>query len=526
MANWGGLRAHLGATSFKTGRLSLAARGRVWVLAAAIVGALCGGVWVQSQARWQAHLTQAQLTGMGVFDTLAHGAPLPPGVVMTRLNAADVVLAEAGAFGAISGLGPPVYLTRISLYPAGADRLEGARIGLVIASSDLVYPLADLRSRPEIPAAPASLAGGVARIMASYCSDPVVFAHIPANILAQPLAGRQSSVGWWQVSAPNVWGCDAAPRDLRLPALFVLVVMLGSVLVQVQDTVSGFRSFARALATRRRVDAPMAYDADGPAELHDIIMAVNTHLAAERVALDNRVMVLSGVSHDLGTPATRLRLRSALIEDPDLRARIETDIDRMTGMIDSVLTYTRAEMSDEPPRPLSLSALAEAVVDDYQDMGRPVSMAPPVPLSIGRSRSLFQGRAGVGHIAPAAPHQIIVSARPQALHRALTNLIDNALKYGKRAVISCGADAETAWLSVEDEGSALTADQIAGLTAPFQRGANAGQVPGVGLGLSIVQSIAESHGGDLRFELGRQGLRAVLRITRQPQGPEAAFGQI
>lgn len=86
-------------------------------------------------------------------------------------------------------------------------------------------------------------------------------------------------------------------------------------------------------------------------------------------------MVLSAVSHDLGTPATRARLRIALIEDEELREKLERDIDQMTHMIDSILNYTRSELSAERPRRLSLRALISAIVDDYQDLGHPVTLA-------------------------------------------------------------------------------------------------------------------------------------------------------
>jgi signal transduction histidine kinase len=107
-----------------------------------------------------------------------------------------------------------------------------------------------------------------------------------------------------------------------------------------------------------------------------------------------------------------------------------------------------------------------------------------------------------------------VTARPILLQRALTNLVDNALKYGRRAVVRLEASAERAVITVEDEGSELTVAEIQEVLAPFQRGANSSAIDGFGLGLTIVATVAEQHGGTLRFDQGSQGLRASLDIQR------------
>ena len=100
------------------------------------------------------------------------------------------------------------------------------------------------------------------------------------------------------------------------------------------------------------------------------------------------------------------------------------------------------------------------------------------------------------------------------MRRAISNLIDNALKYGRRAAVSVEAVSGAAAVIIEDEGTSLSEVELDKLTGPFLRGENAGLVSGVGLGLTIVSTIARQHGGDLEFERVPQGLRAILKISR------------
>lgn len=131
------------------------------------------------------------------------------------------------------------------------------------------------------------------------------------------------------------------------------------------------------------------------------------------------------------------------------------------------------------------------------------------------AQALFSVRTGQGDPAGLADaRRVLVTARPVLLQRALTNLVDNALKFGRRAEVRLEASSERAVISVEDEGSELTVEDIEAVLAPFLRGANTEAIDGFGLGLTIVATVAEQHGGSLSFEQGCQGLCARLEILR------------
>jgi len=184
----------------------------------------------------------------------------------------------------------------------------------------------------------------------------------------------------------------------------------------------------------------------------------------------------------------------------------------MTGIIESVLTYTNAEMNAEAPRKLSLTSLVDAIVADYQDVGRPVKLQQGEDVIVQGGRSIFMSRQGQGFVP--SEHDIIVFARPVSLQRAITNLIENALKYGRRAHVSITATAQTATVVVEDEGTQTSAQDIEALMAPFQRGEDTATIDGHGLGLTIVATIAKLHGGSLVFEDVPRGVAARLEIQR------------
>ncbi|NBB96817.1 MAG: sensor histidine kinase [Alphaproteobacteria bacterium] len=465
----------------------------LWILAAMGAGVLAAWLWLSSTAAWRDHLDRAARTGRDLAASVLLGAPVPGDTRLVPLGRADP---PPGADAA--GMRSSARITALAFRQSRPDA-AGARLQVQVVSPTLQYPVADLSAAGAYDGMAA-----LSRSLARLCSDPVLFL-------------RADNGPWWRAESP-LWSCAAQPRDWRIAAFLLAGVALMALLSHAADMTAGFRDFARGLATRRRPGETADLALTGPDELRATITAVNGYLADERARLSRRAMVLSGVSHDLGTPATRLRLRAALIEDAALRARFEEDLDRMGAMIEEVLTFTRAEIAAEGVREFCLAALTEAVVDDYRDTGRPVGMTLAAPASMDTAQTVFAlGRPR--RMALPETRRLLFIGRPLALERALSNLIENALKYGRRADITLRADSARVVLEVQDAGRELDAESLRRLTDPFQRGDNTTDadgtpISGFGMGLSIVATIAAQHGGELEFEQRPDGLCARLVLPR------------
>jgi two-component system osmolarity sensor histidine kinase EnvZ len=145
-------------------------------------------------------------------------------------------------------------------------------------------------------------------------------------------------------------------------------------------------------------------------------------------------------------------------------------------------------------------------------VGRPVTLRKAKDVVLRGGKSIFMSRQGYGVVSN--DRDTVVYGRPVSLERAITNLIENALKYGRRATVSLEANAQSATILIEDEGSESSAAEIEKLLAPFQRGENTATIDGHGLGLTIVATIAKLHGGQLTFEDSATGVTARLAIQR------------
>ena len=207
----------------------------------------------------------------------------------------------------------------------------------------------------------------------------------------------------------------------------------------------------------------------------------------------SRTMMLSGISHDLRTPLTRLRLGLSMLDGEDVDPLL-SDVDEMQQLVDTFLDFARSDAGDslEPTVP---QALVRAVVADADRMGQAVSC------------SALSG--------PEEP----IAMRPLAIRRALDNLVSNALRYGNRAEVGVTVTDRALRFTVEDDGPGIPADQREDAVNPFVRldpARNQDKGSGVGLGLSIVSDIARTHGGVLRLgesdRLG--GLKAELVLAR------------
>jgi signal transduction histidine kinase len=235
---------------------------------------------------------------------------------------------------------------------------------------------------------------------------------------------------------------------------------------------------------------------NGPQEIAQLARALNRMGERIRGLLADRTRMLSAIGHDLRTPITRLRLRAEFIEDERTRLDILKDLDRMNRMVNSALTYIRDGLDSERAIPVDLPALLRTVADNFTDVGEQVS---------------YEGE-----------EHLSVCARPDMLVRAVENLVENALKYGSRAVVRSGrAEGDRIYIEVEDDGAGIAEDKRAQMLEPFVRGdAARNGAGGFGLGLSITASIAKAHGGDLELSTGRMGgllARLVLPAQEVPE---------
>lgn len=225
----------------------------------------------------------------------------------------------------------------------------------------------------------------------------------------------------------------------------------------------------------------------GPLEVRAAAQAFNAMQQRIRSSIEERERFLAAVSHDLKTPVTRLRLRSEMLEDEGLRERFVRDLDEVQGMLGSALDFLHGKAVDEACQPLDLDALLESVVDDYAELGADV-----------RLRLAKSGR---------------ISGRPQALRRALGNLIDNGLKYGGRVSVEVMQQENRLLIAVDDDGPGLPEAELEQVFEPFYRleSSRSRETGGVGLGLAIVRQIARRHGGDvLLSNRAGGGLRALF----------------
>ena len=204
--------------------------------------------------------------------------------------------------------------------------------------------------------------------------------------------------------------------------------------------------------------------------------------------VDQRTAMLAGVSHDLRTPLTRLKLELALIKGHDLSAA-KADITEMESMLEGYLAFARGEEGD-PPETIDLGDLI---------------------------RSACQAASERARFSYDLPDDILLRARALALKRAIANLANNAADHADHVWVSLLANEENVSITVEDDGPGIDEEQFEEALRPFGRldAARNQNVSGVGLGLSITRDAARAHGGRLALSrAARGGLRAEIILPR------------
>ncbi len=261
--------------------------------------------------------------------------------------------------------------------------------------------------------------------------------------------------------------------------------------------------FAVRLAIRPLADLANAADAldpnkktprlseTGPREVAHAALAFNA--MRDRIAhyLEERAQILAAISHDLQTPITRMKLRAEMAEDSVEKEKLVQDLAEIERLVHEGVAYARsAHGNTEKSSRVDIGSFIESLVYDYQDTGKAVTLTDRISGAI--------------------------VTRPHALRRILTNLIDNALKFGGTAEVSVQKDADGAVsIKVLDRGPGIPEDQLDAVLQPFfrlEQSRNRG-TGGTGLGLAIAQQLGLAIGGSLKLRnRDGGGLSAELLI--------------
>jgi signal transduction histidine kinase len=240
--------------------------------------------------------------------------------------------------------------------------------------------------------------------------------------------------------------------------------------------------------TGDRLEEPLSDT--GPQEIRRVARALNEMRSRVRHLVEQRTLMLAAVSHDLRTPVTRLRLRAEEIEPAELRQKILRDLGTMQSVIQSALWFLRGDAYCAQRVRVDMSSLLQTVCDGFVDMGGAVSFTGP-------------------------PH-LTVQGDPEQLTRAITNLVDNGLKFGNSVVVRLKAASSGIVVEVEDNGPGILDAEKKLATEPFYRGdasRNLADLDSFGLGLSVARSITEGHGGKLSLlDAEPGGLLAKLTL--------------
>lgn len=219
----------------------------------------------------------------------------------------------------------------------------------------------------------------------------------------------------------------------------------------------------------------------GPDDVRNLISAQNAMETRITALLDEKDVMLGAIGHDLKTPLAALRVRIESVEDDAERAKMAASIEDITATLDDILSLARIGRAGGAPEPVELASLVTSVVEEFEDMGNPVTLGdtPRTTLPV--------------HVT--------------WIRRALRNLIGNALRYGGSAHVEMLREGGSIILQVSDVGPGIPEDRIAEMMEPFIRGEASRNraTGGAGLGLTLARAIAEQHGGSLKLTNRSEG---------------------
>ena len=189
--------------------------------------------------------------------------------------------------------------------------------------------------------------------------------------------------------------------------------------------------------------------------------------------LNQRTEMLSGISHDLRTPLTRMKLQIAFIDDKDLAKKLTEDINEMEKMLNEYLQFTSSSYA-EKDETFNLTELLDQIITKYNNKNISQDLTP----------------------------RIYINGRKNLINRCLNNVIDNALKYASKVQIKLTKKNTSLFITIDDDGPGITKDEYDNVFKPFYK-INKGRADSkssVGLGLSIASDIIRSHGGNIELE--------------------------
>lgn len=291
------------------------------------------------------------------------------------------------------------------------------------------------------------------------------------------------------------------PRDrvtVSSPDIFILWMLGSSIILTavailfLRNQVRPIERLARASEAFGKGRAVPDFKPYGATEVRRAAQAFLTMRERIERHVQQRTDMLSGVSHDLRTPLTRIKLTLALMGDSEDVRALKGDVADMERMLDEYLDFVRGEGGERAE-----SGDVSAIVRDAAS-------------AAARARATGPERVHLD-----VPDGVVLTVKQNALKRCLTNLIDNALKYGKTVNVSLARDERFAHVMVDDDGPGIPESRREEAFRPFHRldeGRNL-QTGGVGLGLAIARDIARAHGGDVLLGTSPEGgLRAVMRL--------------
>ena len=303
----------------------------------------------------------------------------------------------------------------------------------------------------------------------------------------------QLSDGAWlngrlDVARPDFW----LVHRLIFATLLLYLIVLGAAAWAAIRLGRPVRDLAVAAERFQGQEDPRPIEPRGPGDVRRAIHAFNAMSARVTALLDQKDRMLGAIGHDLRTPLASIRIRAENMGPESERSQLFAAVDEMAEMLEDILVLARTGRPREPVQRVDLAALADAVVEEFRELGKEARFIP-------------------------SP-RIVLDVQPGLLRRALRNLVENGIVHGGSASVAVEQDGDDVGLVVRDEGPGIPPEHLDEVRRPFARldPSRSSRTGGAGLGLAIAQAVAEAHGGRLELDNRDEGGLCARLVLPRP----------